>query len=148
MENIARLTQKQKEAFAEVFQHYGSNYELLYGPELNEFFEDTVDGLGHIPLSDEFILISKPEIHDQVWNALRLSRAGYDIQSFDNGDPDPAYQQSMKVDKSLLEALVEFIIAFLQAMTKAVKRAHSGVGQRRMGASKTPPIKDGASYEP
>lgn len=106
MSDFKRLSQQDKITFAQVHQNIDHD-------ELADKFIEGVDRFEKLPGSREFILISKPEVTDQVWDALVKSRIGKVID-FDNGDSDDDYKKGMVVEKNLLEAFIQFITILLQ----------------------------------
>ena len=62
MADFVRLTQTQKEQFNEIYNAYGSSYELNVSSKLNDEFENAADKLSIEP-SGQYVLISKPEVH-------------------------------------------------------------------------------------
>ena len=106
MSDFKRLSQQDKITFAQAHQN------IDHGELVDKFIEG-VDSFETLPGSREFILISKPEVTDQVWDALVKSRIGKVID-FDNGDSDDDYKKGMVVEKNLLEAFIQFITILLQ----------------------------------
>lgn len=119
MADFARLTQAQKEQFNDIYNAYGASYELNESPKLNDQFESAADKLSVEP-SGQYVLISKPEVHPQIWAALGKAGIGKN-QDFDNGDSDPEYQKARKVDTNLLEALLALLVTLIKSLTTALK---------------------------
>lgn len=106
MSDFKRLSQQDKVTFIQA-------HENIKEDELTYKFEEGVEKFEGFPSSREFILISKPEVTDRVWNSLVKSRIGKVID-FENGDSEPDYRKGMVVEKNLLEAFMQFIAEILQ----------------------------------
>lgn len=126
MADFVRLTQAQKEQFNDIYTAYGSSYELNESSRLNDEFENAADKLSVEP-SGQYVLISKPEVHPQVWTALGRADVGK-IQNFDNGDEDPEYNKARKVDVNVLEALLRLLVSLIQSATNALAGGSEGYG--------------------
>lgn len=118
MEQANRLSQAQKIFLNEIYESFGDSYHINESLRLNDIFERAADSLNVEP-SDQCFLISKSEVHPQIWNALRRARVGK-LQHFDNGDEDPEYNKARKVDTNLLEALLALLVNLIQSLTKAI----------------------------
>lgn len=119
MADFVRLTQAQKEQFNDIYNAYGDSYELNESSKLNDEFEKAADKLSVEP-SGQYALISKTEVHPQVWTALSKAGIGKS-QDFNNGDSDPEYQKARKVDTNLLEALLALLVTLIKSLTTAMK---------------------------
>ena len=106
MSDFERLSQHDKVTFIQA-------HENINPDEITEKFIEGADKFEDLPSSREFILISKPEVTDRVWNSLVKSRIGKVID-FENGDPEQEYRKGMLVEKNLLEAFMQFIAQILQ----------------------------------
>lgn len=115
MADFVRLTQSQKKQFNDIYAEYHESFELFESVRLNAAFEEANDNLSVEP-SGQYALISKAEVHPQVWTALGRAGVGR-IQYFDNGDPDPKYQKARKIDTNVLEALLALLVSMIQSLT-------------------------------
>ena len=106
MSDFKSLSQQDKVTFIQA-------HENIKEDELTDKFHEGVENLEGFPSSREFILISKPEVTDRVWNSLVKSRIGKVID-FENGDSEPEYRKGIVVEKNLLEAFIQFIAGILQ----------------------------------
>lgn len=102
-------------------------HESFKGSELRRAIQDSAADFD-IPHSAEFVLISKPEVTGEVWNELKRAGIGKVID-FDNGDSDKEYRKGMKVERNLLEAIMAFLAALIDGLTKAI----GGKGQGLTG---------------
>jgi len=126
MAEVLRLTQEQKIILSEFRESHGDEYHKDSSNKLNDLFRDSADEFNDIPDSGEYVLISKAEVHNQVWTALVKSGASSKPEHFENGDSDPEYKQSVKVEKNLLEALLDLFAALIEALTKLLGGGRSG----------------------
>lgn len=131
-----RLTQEQKHILNDLVNTKGASYEQDESNELNDVIEDALNGLEHFDTGDKVILISKPEVHPQVWNALRKGNAGK-VVDFDNGDVDPSFRKGMAVNKNLLEALFDLLKVLIEQFTKLLSGGRPGDGDAAGGPSKS-----------
>lgn len=106
MSDFKRLSQQDKVTFIQA-------HENIKEDELTDKFNEGVEKFDGLPSSREFILISKPEVTDRVWNSLVKSRIGKVID-FENGDSQEEYHKGIVVEKNLLEAFMQFIAEILQ----------------------------------
>lgn len=106
MSDFKRLSQQDKITFIQA-------HENIKEDELTDKFNEGVEKFDGLPSSREFILISKPEVTDRVWNSLVKSRIGKVID-FENGDSQEEYRKGIVVEKNLLEAFMQFIAEILQ----------------------------------
>ncbi|MGV8890089.1 MAG: hypothetical protein ACOH2P_19060 [Pseudomonas sp.] len=127
MADFIRLTQDQKHIFRDVFNAYEKKYDVEESRALDEVFKDGMDKFDGLPPSNDYILISKPEVHPAIWTALKRANAG-NIEDFENGDVAPEYRKSMQVDKNLLEAVLALLAALVQAITNALTGKGSAHG--------------------
>lgn len=115
MSDFKRLSQQDKVTFIQA-------HENIKEDKLTDKFEEGVEKFEGFPSSREFILISKPEVTDRVWNSLVKSRIGKVID-FENGDSEPEYRKGMVVEKNLLQAFIEFIAETLKDIFKGLTGA-------------------------
>lgn len=152
MSGYARLTQEQKLAFHDMFNECGVSYELEKSDKLNEVFNQASKTLNDIPESGNYVLISKPEVHGQVWYALCDANIGK-LQSFDNGDPEEAYRKARKVDVNLLEAFIAMIVAIMKFLTRSLaggpggEGTHDGTDGNSHNAGRQPRLRHETGYE-
>lgn len=112
MSEFKRLSQQDKVTFIQA-------HENIKEDKLTDKFEEGVEKFEGFPSSREFILISRPEVTDRVWNSLVKSRIGKVID-FENGDSEPEYRKGMVVEKNLLQAFIEFIAETLKDIFKGL----------------------------
>lgn len=118
MADFVRLTETQKKQFNDIYNEYHESFELNESERLNAAFEEANDNLSVEP-SGQYVLISKTEVHPQIWTALGRSGIGQN-QDFDNGDEDPEYQKARKVDTNLLEALLALLVSLIKSLKKTI----------------------------
>ena len=146
MADFVRLTQAQKEQFNDIYNAYGSSYELNESSKLNDEFENAADKLSVEP-SGQYVLISKPEVHPQVWAALGKAGIGK-AQDFNNGDTNPDYRKARKVDTNLLEALLALLVTLIKSLTTALKGGSGDDGDEQTPkAGRKPRQRPEDSYE-
>ncbi|MDM1709587.1 hypothetical protein HX137_02925 [Pseudomonas sp. 165] len=151
MANVIRLTQDQKVLFAKLFEQHGDSYELNNSEKLNAMLEECASSFENLPKGDEHVLISKTEVHPQIWKALEKSGVSLGVENFDNGDEDPEYQKSMKVEKNLFEALIALLAALLEMLTSALTGRHAAAAPGADGGGRETrrrPRVDNNGYEP
>ena len=152
MANVIRLTQDQKVLFAKLLEQHGDSYELNNSEKLNFMLEEYASSFESLPKSDEYVLISKTEVHPQVWRALEKSGVSRGVENFDNGDGDPEYRKSIKVEKNLFEALIALLAALLEMLTNALTGRHGaapGADSGGRGARRRQRVDNNDSgYEP
>ncbi|CAI3810731.1 hypothetical protein GLGCALEP_06367 [Pseudomonas sp. MM221] len=151
MSNVIRLTQDQKVLFAKLFEEHGDSYELNNSEKLNAMLEEYASSFDSLPRGDEYVLISKTEIHPQVWKALEKSGVSRGVENFDNGDEDPEYRKSMKVEKNLFEALIALLSALLEMLTNALTGRHGAAPGADAGGRETrrrPRVDNDSGYQP
>ncbi|MGF6314969.1 hypothetical protein [Pseudomonas frederiksbergensis] len=151
MADFIRLNQDQKNTFRDVFNAYETKYDIEESRALDEVVQDAVDKFDGLPPSDQYILISKPEVHSAIWTALKRAhtlKIGK-VEDFENGDVAPEYRKSMKVDKNLLEAVLALLAALVQAITNALpgKGSVHGGDDRSHKAGKKPRTDAQDAYE-
>jgi hypothetical protein len=142
MIDYLRLTQAQKEALIKVHQIYK-------GQELTDAIHEASSDLEHLPLSGEYILISKPEVTDEVWDALVKADIGQ-VRKFDNGDQDPDYRKAIEVERNLMEAIFECLEELLRAFVKGFTVMAKAIADGKTpGKARRPRIDDNAgdAYE-
>ncbi len=112
-----RLTDDQKVQLNEVFEGMKSeNYESDDSQTLNDNIESLVESHIHLnEYSGDNVLISKPEVHNQIWTALKKSGIGK-IVDFQNGDNDPNYNKGMLINKTLFEAILDALIIIVHKL--------------------------------
>lgn len=120
MVEVLRLTQEQKIILSEFRESHGDEYHKDSSNKLNDLFRDNTDDFQDIPDSGEYVLISKAEVHNQVWTALVKSGATSKPEPFENGDKEAEYRQAVKVEKNLLEALLSLFVVLIEQLTKLV----------------------------
>lgn len=123
MIDYLRLTQVQKEAFIKVHQSYEEQ-------ELQDTINDAASKFEDLPNSGEYILISKPEVTDEVWDALVKAGIG-EVRKFENGDTDPDYKKGLEVERNLMEAIFEFLEGLIRAIVKGVTGKGQGIAEGR-----------------
>ncbi|WP_155943739.1 hypothetical protein [Pseudomonas sp. G5(2012)] len=133
MADFVRLTQAQKKQFNDIYVKYHESFELNESERLNAAISKEYDSLSMEP-SGQYVLISKTEVHPQVWTALGRAGVGK-IQDFDNGDEDPEYNKARKVDLNVLEALLRLLVSLIQSATNALT---GGSGDDGDGDGQTP----------
>jgi hypothetical protein len=152
MADFIRLNQNQKDTFRDVFNAYEKKYDIQESRALDEAIQDGVDKLDGLSPSDQYVLISKPEVHPAVWTALKRAhtlKIGK-VEDFENGDEAPEYRKSMNIDKNLLEALLALLAALLvQAITNALpgKGSAHGSDDRSHKAGRKPRTDAQDAYE-
>lgn len=112
-----RLTEKQKTQLNEIFEELKSeNYESSDSQRLNDSIESLVESFIHYnEHDDDNVLISKPEVHNQIWNAFKKSGAGK-IIDFQNGDSDPNYNKGMLINKTIFEAVLDALLLIVRKL--------------------------------
>lgn len=110
MAKFFRLTQEQKIALIKVHETYK-------GSELSDNIYDAASNFESLPHSGVYFLISKPEVTDEVWNALKKANIGK-VVKLENGDSDEDYKKGIEVEKNLLEAILEFLEKLIRAIAK------------------------------
>jgi hypothetical protein len=123
MIDYLRLTQEQKKALIKVHETYK-------GQELKNAIYKASSDLGDLPSSGEYILISKPEVTDEVWSALVKAGIGEELD-FENGDTDPDYKKGLAVERNLLEAIFECLEMLIRAIVKGVTGQGQGIADGR-----------------
>lgn len=118
-----RLTQEQKIALVKTHEKYK-------GQKLTDEIYKASSGLEHLPLSGEYILISKPEVTDEVWDALVKAGIGQ-VRKFDNGDQDPDYRKALEVERNLMEAIFQVLESLIRAVVKGVTGKGQGIAEGR-----------------
>lgn len=98
-------------------------HESFKGSELRKAIQDSAADFD-LPHSGIFVLISKPEVTNEVWDELKRASIGQVID-FDNGDSDKEYRKAIKVERNVLEAIMAFLAALIDGLTKKV----TGKGQ-------------------
>lgn len=134
MIDYLRLTQVQKEALIKVHQTYK-------GQELTNAINKASSDLEDLPNSGEYILISKPEVTDEVWNALVKAGIG-EVRKFENGDSDPDYKKAIEVERTLMEAILECLEMLIRALIKGVTGKGQGIAEGRTPDRARRPRKD------
>lgn len=122
-----RLTQEQKSLFNELVNTKGASYEQDESDDINDLLEENLNALDEFNAGPQYILISKPEVHPQVWNALRKNNAGK-VVDFENGDVDPSFRKGMQVNKNLLEALFDLLKVLIIEFTNMLTGKRPGSG--------------------
>jgi hypothetical protein len=125
-----RLTHEHKKTLIKI-------HEAFKGSDLRKKIQDSA-GDFDLPHSGEFVLISKPEVTDEVWNELKRASVGQVID-FDNGDSDKEYRKAIKVERNVLEAIMAFLAALIDGLTKVVTGKAQGLtGGRIQGRARKP----------
>ena len=145
MADFVRLTQAQKEQFNAIYNEYHESFELNESEKLNTAFEEANDNLTVEP-SGQYVLISKTEVHPQIWTALGRAGIGK-VQDFDNGDSDPEYQKARKVDTNFLEALLALLVSLIQSLTKAIGGGSGSDGDEQTHRAGRKPRRSEDGYE-
>lgn len=144
MAEFSRLTQTQKEQFNEIYEKYHESFEFNESEKLNAAIAKEYDSLSIEP-SGQYVLISKTEVHPQVWTALGRAGVGK-LQDFDSGDDNPEYNKARKVDVNVLEALLRLLVSLIQSLTKAVTGGSGDAGDEhnpRPGKARNARSEDG-----
>ncbi|KJH79026.1 hypothetical protein [Pseudomonas sp. ES3-33] len=124
MIDFLRLTQEQKIALVEIHKQYK-------GQKLIDEIYTASSNLEHLPISGEYVVISKPEVTDEVWDALVKAGIGK-VRKFDNGDQDPDYRKALEVERNLMEAIFEVLEGLIRAVVKgAVTGIRQGIANGR-----------------
>ena len=112
-----RLTEKQKTQLNEIFEDLKSeNYESNDSQSLNDSIESLVESLMHLnEYGDDNVLISRPEVHNQIWTAFKKSGVGKTID-FQNGDSDPNYNKGMLINKTIFEAILDALLLIVRKL--------------------------------
>lgn len=151
MADVIRLTLEQKIALGEWRNHLGDDYDSNSSKNLENEVQEAMDKLDGYSRGNEYVLISKTEVHPQVWNALKNANSytGSIDEAFDNGDEDPKYHQAMKVEKNVFEALLELLVVAIQGQINKLSGKGSGHGDDRSPqASRKPRTGEQDAYEP
>lgn len=147
MQYELRLTQEQKILLGEFVNTKGASYEQNESDNINDILEKNLDELNKFNAGTQVVLISKPEVHPQIWNALRKNDLGT-IVDFDNGDVDPTFRKGMKVNKNLLEALFDLIKFLIIEATNMLTGKRPGVSNADGPGKARAPRRDADVYEP
>lgn len=136
MIDYLRLTQVQKEALIKVHQTYK-------GQTLQEKINDAASRFEDLPNSGEYIFISKPEVTDELWDALVKAGIGQ-VRKFENGDTDPDYRKGLEVERNLMEAIFECLEMFIRAIVQGVPGMGQGTAEGRTPGKARRPRRDDA----